>query len=282
MSPHPYNPRLTQRGYLARGVRRGDWKAGQGASRRNLPARSAVKPEVEDGDTTQQALWKKYKSAKTKGDGADQSVILDAINTLDDLIQSHPNTSEVMQVARLANRRFMKADTIDRIMAKIKVDESFKGQSSVDQLKAGLAKILKNPRDAKHYDDIEISRFKEFIADNGTHTQQFLTQLGKLAPTNQLSMLSSGAVIGTAGAYGGPTAAAVSMAGSAAALGAKKYAQGAANRRSAAFTSEMQGNARAAAPTQARGGMLTGQLADSKAQDDRAIRDMSMLRKAAR
>ena len=237
--------------------------------------------ELIDLDVAQRALWKKYKAAKVNGE---ETVVLDAINMIDDLIQAHPSTGEAMSVARLANKRYMKAETIDRIMDKIKVDESFKGQSSVDQMKAALAKILKSPRDAKHYDDVEIARFKEFIADGGTHSQKFLTQLGKLAPTNALNMLLSGSTVAASAAVGGVPAAIATIAGSAAAIGAKKYAQGAANRRTAAFASEMRGNGRVAAPTQARGGMFTGQVADSKAQDDKAIRDMSMLtpRRASR
>ena len=231
--------------------------------------------ELLDLDVAQQALWKKYKAAKINGE---ETVVLDAINMIDDLIQAHPSTSEAMSVARLANKRFQKAATVDRIMEKIKVDESFKGKSSVDQLKAGLAKILNNPRDAKHYDDVEIARFKEFIADSGTHSQKFLTQLGKLAPTNALNQLLT---VGTAGAVGGAAGAIGVGATAAVTSAAKKYAQGAADRRSAAFASEMRGNGRAAAPTTAQGGMLTGQFADAKAQDNR---DMSMLklRRAAR
>ena len=232
--------------------------------------------ELTDLDSTQQALWKKYKAAKVNGE---ETVVLDAINMIDDLIQTHPSTSEAMQVARMANRKYMKAETVDRIVEKIRVDKSFKGTSNVDQLKAGLTKILNNPRDAKHYDAAEIARFKEFIADNGTHSQQFLATLGKMAPSNALNQILT---VGTASAIGG-TAGALGVGGTAAVTtAAKKYAQGAADRRAEAFTSEMRGNAPATPRSVGNGGMLSGQIASEVSgiqEQDKRKRNMSMLKR---
>mgnify|MGYP003631871116 FL=1 len=238
--------------------------------------------ELIELDRTQQSLWKKYKAAKVKGDGNDQSIVLDAINMIDDLIQAHPNTSEAMSVARATNRQFRKAETIDRIVAKIKLDESFKGQSNVDQMKAALVKIINSPRDSKHYDAVEIDRFKEFIADSGTHSQQFLASLGKMAPTNTLTAVLGGSTTIAAAALGGPAAAAGTIGFGGATQAAKKYAQGASNRRTGAFTSEMQGNARTAtAPTRSNG-LFSGQFAGEVSkieEEDKRKRNMSMLKR---
>ena len=235
--------------------------------------------ELIDLDKTQQALWKKYKAAKVKGEGGDQSVVLDAINMIDDLIQTHPSTSEAMNVARLANRRYMKAETIDRITNKIKLDESFKGKPKVDQMKAALAKIINNPRDVKHYDAAEIARFKEFIADDGTAAQKALKAFGNLSPTALLGKILQGGGGATAISTGGVSLAATAALG-AAGHGAKKYAEGAANRRTAAFAKEMQGNARAAKPTTGNGGMLTGPVAGAYSDDNQ--RYLEAQRRAAR
>ena len=231
-------------------------------------------------DKTQQALWKKYKTAKAKGEADDQSVILDAVNMIDDLIQGHPSTNEVMSAARLTNRRFRKAETIDRISEKIAITESFKGASKVDQMKAALAKIMANPRDAKHFDAVEIARFKEFIADNGTMSQKVLGSLGTLAPSSQLTMLLHASGASASLATGSTGVLAAQGVGSIAALGAKKYAQNAQRKRTSAFTSEMQGNARKAPATTGVGtvaaapqGMLTGQLREEEE------RNMSMLKR---
>jgi len=236
--------------------------------------------ELTQLDKTQQALWKKYKTAKAKGETDDQSVILDAVNMIDDLISGHPSTDEVMSVARLTNRRFRKAETIDRISEKIAVNESFKGASKVDQMKAALAKIMANPRDAKHFDDVEIARFKEFIADDGTMSQKVLGALGTLAPSSQLTMLLHASGASASLATGSTGALAAQGVASVAALGAKKYAQRAQKNRTGAFTSEMQGNARKAPATTGVGtvaaapqGMLTGQMRE----DDQ--RNMSMLKR---
>ena len=187
-----------------------------------------------------------------------------------------------MSVARATNRQFRKAETIDRIVAKIKLDESFKGQSNVDQMKAALVKIINSPRDSKHYDAVEIDRFKEFIADSGTHSQQFLASLGKMAPTNALTAVLGGGAAVTAGAVGGAGAVATTIGMGVGAQAAKKYAQGASNRRTGAFTSEMQGNARTAtAPTRSNG-LFSGQFAGEVSkieEEDKRKRNMSMLKR---
>jgi len=232
--------------------------------------------ELIELDVAQQALWKKYKGAKVQGE---ESVVLDAINMIDDLIKSHPSTSEAMNVARLANRRYMKAETIDRITNKIKLDESFKGKPKVDQMKAALAKIINNPRDVKHYDAAEIARFKEFIADDGTAAQKVIKAFGNLSPTALLGKILQGGGGATAISTGGVSLAATAALG-AAGYGAKKYAEGAANRRTAAFAKEMQGNARAAKPTTGNGGMLTGPVAGAYNDDNQ--RYLEAQRRSAR
>jgi hypothetical protein len=227
-------------------------------------------------DTTQRALWKKYKAAKVNGE---ETVVLDAINMIDDLIQAHPSTGEAMTIARLANRKFMKAQTIDRIMDDVKVSESFKGTNNVDQMKQALQRILKNPRDSKHYDDIEIERFKEFIADDGTNSQRFLSVIGEMSPISAMRQVVTGSIwLGAAQGAGGVGLATAAL-GTAAAHGARKYSQARQGDRTAAFTSEMRGNARQAPRAVASGGMLSGQAGDFQAEENR---DLSMLRKAAR
>lgn len=233
--------------------------------------------ELIELDEAQQALWNKYKGAKVQGE---QSVVLDAINMIDDLIQGHPSTNEVMSAARLTNRRFRKAETIDRISEKIAINESFKGASKVDQMKAALAKILASPRDAKYFDAVEIARFKEFIADDGTMSQKVLGALGTLAPSSQLTMLLHASGASASLATGSTGTLAAQGVGSVAALGAKKYAAWAQKKRTGAFTSEMQGNARKAPATTGVGtvaaapqGMLTGQLREEEE------RNMSMLKR---
>lgn len=200
--------------------------------------------ELIDLDQAQQALWKKYSTAKRQGDGSAQSVILDTINSIDDLIAKHPSTHEVMSAARLANRRFKKAETFDRIADKIANNEAFKGSSPLDQTKAALVKMMDDPRAMKNFDDVEVARFKEYLADTGTHTQQFLKKLGTLSPTGRLGMILHTAGAGGGVATGGATLIPQAVLGTAA-FGAKRYAQSAQDARARAFQSEMKGNPRA-------------------------------------
>tara|TARA_B100000795_G_scaffold122509_1_gene91189 strand:- start:720 stop:2396 length:1677 start_codon:yes stop_codon:yes gene_type:complete len=195
-------------------------------------------------DQAQQALWKKYTTAKRQGDGPAQSVILDTINSIDDLIAKHPSTHEVMSAARLANRRFKKAETFDRIANKIANNEAFKGASAIDQTKAALVKMMDDPRAMRNFDDIEVTRFKEFLSDGGTLSEKALKKIGTLSPTSRLGFVVNSVLAG-AGGYTTGGASLVPQAGMALATqGAKKFAEGMQNARTRAFQSEMKGNPR--------------------------------------
>ena len=200
--------------------------------------------ELIDLDQAQQALWKKYTTAKRQGDGPAQSVILDTINSIDDLIAKHPSTHEVMSAARLANRRFKKAETFDRIADKIANNKAFKGTSPVDQTKAALVKMMDDPRAMRNFDDIEVARFKEFLSDGGTLSEKALKKMGALSPTSRLGFVVNSVLAG-AGGYTTGGASLVPQAGMALATqGAKKFAEGMQNARTKAFQSEMKGNPR--------------------------------------
>ena len=161
-----------------------------------------------------------------------------------DLIAKHPSTHEVMSAARLANRRFKKAETFDRIADKIANNKAFKGTSPVDQTKAALVKMMDDPRAMRNFDDIEVARFKEFLSDGGTLSEKALKKMGALSPTSRLGFVVNSVLAG-AGGYTTGGASLVPQAGMALATqGAKKFAEGMQNARTKAFQSEMKGNPR--------------------------------------
>jgi len=162
-----------------------------------LSARNAKKgTDLKELDTLQQNMWTRYNS--TAGNKSEKTIILDAINKVDDLIASHPSNSEVMQLARAANSRFKKADQFDRLNKKMMRDESFKKAPVIDQMKQQVSKILETPKLAKYYDDVELKAFETFLANKGTLTEQTLQGLKKLTPNMQMSALLA---VGTQGAH---------------------------------------------------------------------------------
>jgi hypothetical protein len=237
--------------------------------------------ELSDLDKIQQSMWRRYKTAKATDNGSEQSVILDAIDSVDDLIAKHPSSHEAMSAARLANRRFKKAESFDRIADKIKNTEAFKGKNPVEQTKLAVAKILDDERAIKYFDATEVSRFKEFIADSGTQTQEVLSKIGKMSMTGRVSyMLHIGLAAGGGAATGGISL--VPQAALAAGIGvAKKYAQSKQQGRTNAFQSEMKGNPRAPSNAGVSGAQTSGafSLANEVTNEDERQRQ---LRRSAR
>ena len=152
--------------------------------------------ELKQLDKLQKDMWSRYNS--TGGNQSEKIIILDAINAVGDLIKKHPNNSEVMQLARSANSRFMKADEFDRLNKKMQLEATFKNLPVVDQMKAQVNRILNDPRRSKFYDDIELEAFTKFLADKGTMTARTLGILKKAAPNMQISTLLA---VGTGGSH---------------------------------------------------------------------------------
>ena len=233
-------------------------------------------------DKAQQALWRKHKTAVRTGNASDQRVAKQAINTINDLIDKHPNTGELMQVARHTNKQYKKAETFDKIVGDIALDAQYKNATSVDQLKAGVAKILKDPKQSKFYDKEELARFREFVADNGTYSEQMLRKLGTMAPTTALHGLLYVGIGGGAGAAGSTTASVLSAVIPATAHAAKGLAKGKQGSRNAEFITEMQGNARPAnVGTAANGGMLTGTAASNYQQEQDRLNEIRRRQRSA-
>ena len=125
-------------------------------------------------------------------------------------------------------------------------------------------------------------RFKEFVADGGTHTEQTLRKIGAMAPTTALH----GLIYGTIGAGAGSQLGALGVLGAAAlpivAGGAKTLAKSKQGARNQAFQKEMQGNARPAnVGTAANGGMLTGPLANEYNNEQNRLNEIRRKQRSA-
>lgn len=228
-------------------------------------------------DKLQKDMWMRYNS--TGGNKAEKVIILDAINAVGDLIKKHPSNAEVMQLARAANSRFMKADTFDRLHKKMSLEASFKNAPVVDQMKMQVNKILNDPRQSKFYDDIELEAFTKFLADKGTMTARTLGILKKAAPNMQISTLLA---VGTGGSHLGAQAVGVAVGKT-----AKKFGEMQQGQRNMQLLDDIRrGKPTSKAPEPVNSGLFTGvptrDVATYNEEDKRKMAILMESRKAAR
>lgn len=230
------------------------FKMYQGLINRSKKQNGVVK--LRDINELQKSLWKTHGTAK----GNEKLAIQDIINSLDDLLLDHAGTSEIMQAARLTNKRFKKAETFDRIKKEIDIDSRGKDIDQLSRYKMAVRRILKDPKQSRFYEPEEIAALNKFLESEGTLTNAFLKKIGKYGPTNQLMVMLH---IAGAAATGG-----VSAVAGAAALGAKEAASRGSNKLGPALVEQMKGNAPAAmvrSPAMAAtGASLTSMLLDAK------------------
>ena len=188
--------------------------------------------ELKDIDRLQQNMWKRYNGKATEE--PEKIVILDAINSLDDLLLKHSNTSEVMTVARLAAKQFKKAQAFDNIKKAIDIDAAGKNIDQLTRYKTAVSKILKDPKQARFYEESETKLLNEFLESNGSLTNEFLTRVGKFSPVGQLMvMVHGGAFVNTGGLSG---------IGTAALMGSKKAGARGRNKLGPQIVEAMKGN----------------------------------------
>lgn len=174
--------------------------------------RNQVDQELTIGqlDKIRQNLWKRYNATNGK-----ETAIGDMIDAIDELVESVPETNELMRVARAANSRYKKAelltDAFDR--AARQTSSTGSGGNIVNKYRQAVTSILNNPKKAKWFSEDELSSMEQFVS--GDLSQNALRLIGKLSPSgNGLMMaLNIGAVAAD------PMLAAVTVAGA-----ASKYA----------------------------------------------------------
>lgn len=211
---------------------------------------------LKDIDNLQRNMWDRYNDAK----GAEKKVVLDAINSLDDLLLNTENTSEVMKAAKLTAKRLKKAEYFDRVKKEIDIDSAGKDIDQLSRYKQAVRKVLKDPKQSRFYEPEEIATLTKFLESEGTLTNKFLKKIGKYSPSGQLmAILHAGA----AGATGG-----VSAIASGVALGAKQLATKGSEKLGPALVEQIKGNVPTAAvsspATAATGASLTSMLLDAK------------------
>ena len=135
-------------------------------------------------DGVRQNLWKRYASAK------DQPQILDAIRSIDDLIESKSGASELMGAARAANSKFAKSQVIEDAFAKAadQTASTGSGGNIANKYKQAMTSIIYTPSKAKFFSAEEIDLMRGVIQGNPVQDVQRL--IGKLSPEGNGLMMA--------------------------------------------------------------------------------------------
>lgn len=149
-----------------------------------LNKRQAQPTTLSQLDGVRQNLWKRYASAP------DQPQILDAIGAIDDLIDSRAGTSEAMQIARDANKKFAKTKLIEGLLQKAddQAASSGSGGNVANKTRQVFTRIANDPKMARFFDADEIKMMRAVI--HPTMGESALRRLGKLGPGDSGLMLA--------------------------------------------------------------------------------------------
>jgi hypothetical protein len=136
-------------------------------------------------DKLRQGLWSRYNASN-----GSEPAILDIIDSVDDMIASHPSTNDLMTLAREANSRFKKAELLDDAMrrAQLQTASTGSGGNVLNKYKQAVTSILTNPKKSKWFNEIEIGQMEEFI--QGSMSENALRRIGKLSPSGNGLMLA--------------------------------------------------------------------------------------------
>lgn len=135
-------------------------------------------------DKIRQGLWARYNSAK------DQPHILDAIHAIDDLMESKAGTSELMAAARAANKRFSKAEMLDKAFKKAddQVASTGSGGNTVNKYRQVVTSIINDPKKARFFSDSEVELMRAFV--RGSRDENIKRLVGKMSPSGNGLMMT--------------------------------------------------------------------------------------------
>lgn len=146
-------------------------------------------------DGVRQNLWKRANAAP------DETGVLDAINAIDELIESRAGTSELMDAARLANRQYKKSQLLEMAFKKAEDQTASTGSGGniLNKYKQAVTAIVNDPKRAKWFAPEELAVMQQVI--DGSVGENVLRRVGKLSPSGNGLMLFlnllGGAAMGT-------------------------------------------------------------------------------------
>lgn len=135
-------------------------------------------------DKMRQSLWKRYNAAPN------EVGILEAIDAVDDLIQSRGATSELMDAARLANSRYKKAELLENAFKKAERETAATGSGGniLNKYRQAVTKVLNDPKRAKWFSADERQIMEQFV--HGSMPENVLRRIGKLSPSGNGLMMA--------------------------------------------------------------------------------------------
>jgi hypothetical protein len=131
-------------------------------------------------DNLRKNLWKRSSGLSVQGH--EKTAIRRMIDAIDDTIDAKADASSVMRTARLANSRFKKAETLDKVFRNADIDIAA-AAGSMDELskyRKAVASIMKSDSKSKWFSDNEKKAMLDFI--DGRTSHKVLDKLARLAP----------------------------------------------------------------------------------------------------
>jgi len=141
---------------------------------------------LEQLDSLNKHMWNKLAES-----GESEVRIYSLIQSIDKMIQTHPNTSAAMSAAKQANSVFNKAKMLDWELQKALNNKEVTG-SLGQKYKAAVRTILNSKKLNKFLDENDIAAMQAFL--KGNITDKTLKNTGKLAPNFGLMGVIQGVV----------------------------------------------------------------------------------------
>ena len=144
-------------------------------------------------DLLQRQLWSKLKES-----GNQEVKIYPLINSINKLIQSHPDTSTASIAAKNANKLYNKAKTFDWEFTKVNTNKDVTGNIG-QKFKMSVRNILNNKKLRSQFDENDIEHMEAFL--KGSITDSMLKGFGKLSPTSGAlpTFLAGSSLVATGG-----------------------------------------------------------------------------------
>lgn len=145
----------------------------------------ANKTTIGQLDAMRQALWQRYNRSQ-----GSEPAIGRMIDEIDDLIQNYPDTSDLMNAARLANNQYKKAELLDFAMYKAGLQTAGTGSGGniLNKYKQAVTSILTNPKQIRFFNQQEIEQMENLV--RGNISENALRRIGKLSPNGNGLMLA--------------------------------------------------------------------------------------------
>ncbi|MDZ7824691.1 MAG: hypothetical protein U5K75_12115 [Ahrensia sp.] len=162
------------------------------ASLRTLAAREGQDTTISQLDRVRQSLWRRLRT------NPDQTQIYDIIGGIDDLIETRASTSELMGVARDANRQFSQVKLVENAFQRAR-DQAGSGPVS-SRYRSAVAAIINNEKQSRFFDPEQIAMMRNFLNDGVA--ERWFRRIGKASPgengvVNFLQLVSA---VGSGGA----------------------------------------------------------------------------------